>query len=94
MKPRLPAVALTRADWGIFLWLADRRSCSIEHLLLTCFTEDNRDGDLMLCLAELRVSGDCYLRIKVGVHWCDVIVPPIQVYIRKNPLWPSPGNIT
>jgi len=49
---RLPAVALTRTDWGIHLYVAARLGMKIESYLLRCMTADNIDADLMLLLAQ------------------------------------------
>jgi hypothetical protein len=51
---RLPAVALTRTDWGIYLRIAARLGMSIEQYMLEAFSADNRDADLMLILVQWR----------------------------------------
>lgn len=91
MKP-LPPATLTKEDRKIWLcinfplnkpYLAKRIVSS------AYFMADRRDADLMLRLQTFRAQGDCYLRLQMGVRWCNVIVPAAHVYVRRNPLWPS-----
>jgi len=95
MKPRLVSLPLTSED--VMIWRRWRRNIGdpwYGRLRIEYGAADIRDADLMLHLAELRASGDCYLRLKIGVHWCNVIVPAVQVYVRKNPFWPGEPDPT
>ena len=72
---RQPALPLTRTDWGIFLWLASRRSMSIERTLVECFSADNRDADLLLLAQKNRFVGNVCTRDGDFWDWeFDVVV--------------------
>lgn len=51
---RLPAVALTACDFGIYVRMACRLGLSMDRYMLDCFIADNRDADLMLILLQWR----------------------------------------
>jgi len=100
MKPRPNVLPLSDEDTALWHLVVTRFYARID-LPTQAFTglwagslaQGRRDADLILHLAELRASGDCYLRMQIGVHWCNVIVPAVQVYVRKNPLWPAPAQL-
>jgi hypothetical protein len=90
MKPS-PSAPPTEEDLKVWRWVLGKayERHRIGNLALDCLPQDRRDAELMLQLQKLRATGDCYLRLKIGVHWCNVIVPPVQVYLRNNPVWPN-----
>jgi hypothetical protein len=85
VKP-LPTLPLTPEDWAIFsdkLATGHWPLCAV--LEFSAREADRRDAALMLRLGAVRALGECYLRI--GRQ--SFAVPAVQVYLRKNPIWPA-----